>query len=248
VAVLLLTIVAMSYLVVSIAALGLELTGIEAERASFQALSAFTNSGFTTRESEEMLKHPIRRRIIAILMITGNAGTVTMIGTFASSLVIGNFWRTLIVVASVGAALLLVIRIFKWTGLAKRLHDVAQAWLARHYDFHAPTTEELLRVGQGYGLTRIALHEHSPVCGRYLRDLDLKQRLVTILAIERGGRFIPVPMGDAKLQAGDMLIVYGTESNVHRVFHPDATAPIKIADPQIPREGAEPKGKTGALS
>jgi hypothetical protein len=54
-AILLLIIVTASYLVIRIGALALELTGFESERASFQALSAFTNSGFTTRESEEVV-------------------------------------------------------------------------------------------------------------------------------------------------------------------------------------------------
>src|SRR4029079_357113 len=97
--VLLLVIVSVSYLIVRVEALGLELTGVDRERANFQALSAFTNSGYTTKEAEEMVRHPVRRRIISVLMILGHAGMVTMIGSFASSLIQGNFGGTALNIA-----------------------------------------------------------------------------------------------------------------------------------------------------
>ncbi len=82
VALLLLAII-VSFIVVRIGATALELTGLSWERAKFQALSAFTNAGFTTQESEEIVRHPLRRRIVSYLIVLGNAGLVATIGSFA---------------------------------------------------------------------------------------------------------------------------------------------------------------------
>ncbi|WP_419193904.1 hypothetical protein [Novipirellula herctigrandis] len=37
--------------------------------AQFQTLSAFTGAGFTTNESEDIVNHPLRRRIMMYLML-----------------------------------------------------------------------------------------------------------------------------------------------------------------------------------
>ena len=86
----------------------------------------------------------------------------------------------------------------------------------------------MLRLGQGYGLTRITLPTISPTAGKRLKDLDLKDRMVQVLAIERSGRFMPIPGGDDKLLAGDEVIVYGAADSIEGVFHPDKTERLSL--------------------
>ncbi|GAG87195.1 unnamed protein product, partial [marine sediment metagenome] len=83
-----------SFIVVRIGGFALQLTGIEPEVASFQALSAFSGTGFTTREAERVVGHRTRRRIVTILIILGNAGMVTVIATLVASFtqVSGYMW------------------------------------------------------------------------------------------------------------------------------------------------------------
>ena len=78
--------ITLSLLITRIATEALTLTGLSRTSASFQARSAFTGSGFTTSESEAVVQHPVRRRIIMWLMFLGNAGIITVI----SSLVLTN--------------------------------------------------------------------------------------------------------------------------------------------------------------
>ena len=63
-----------SVVIVRTGAVALQMTGLDRATASFQALSAFTNCGFTTREAESVVNHPQRRRIVRALMLLGNAG------------------------------------------------------------------------------------------------------------------------------------------------------------------------------
>ena len=70
-------VVAISAFVVKIATVALKMTGLEEKKAHFQALSAFTGTGFTTHDSELVLENDIRRKIIIVLMVLGNAGLIT---------------------------------------------------------------------------------------------------------------------------------------------------------------------------
>lgn len=74
-------VIIVSLLITRVATIALTLTGLSREVARFQARSALTGSGFTTTESENMMIHPIRRRILMHLMLVGNAGIVTVIAS-----------------------------------------------------------------------------------------------------------------------------------------------------------------------
>ena len=65
----LLKIFAVSFFFVRLAVVALRLTGLPEQNAKFQAMSALTGTGLTTTEAEMIVNYPIRRKIIAWLMI-----------------------------------------------------------------------------------------------------------------------------------------------------------------------------------
>ena len=67
----LLIILAVVLIIGRLATIALTVTGIPREIAKFQARSALTGAGFTTNESESLVNHPARRRIIVLLMTVG---------------------------------------------------------------------------------------------------------------------------------------------------------------------------------
>jgi hypothetical protein len=220
--VLLLLAVAVSFVVVRIGAAALELTGVPWDHAKFQALSAFTNCGFTTRESEEVTRHPLRRRIASFLIVLGNAGLVTTVATLASSLsrpqplqIMGN-----LAVITIGIAAIAGLSRLK--AVRRTLHDQARDWLARRYPFESWAAEDLLHLGRGFILTRFPLPPDSPAVGHTLRQLRLKQNGVQLLAVERASEFHAVPRGEFALRVGDELIVYGGQDEVERLLQPGA--------------------------
>ena len=102
----LLVAILVSFIVVRIGGFALQLTGIEPDVARFQALSAFSGTGFTTTEAERVVQHRTRRRIVTILIILGNAGLVTIIATLVASFtqVSGYSWffiRLAIIIVSI---------------------------------------------------------------------------------------------------------------------------------------------------
>ena len=83
----LLFVLTLSLLVTRLATSALMLTGVSHQLARLQALSALTGVGFTTSESERIVDHPVRRRILILMMLVGNAGFVTEASTLVLSFV-----------------------------------------------------------------------------------------------------------------------------------------------------------------
>ena len=57
-----------------VGAIALEASGMERSKAFFQALSALSNTGFTTRQAEDIVEYPKRRRIVSWLIFLGCVG------------------------------------------------------------------------------------------------------------------------------------------------------------------------------
>ncbi len=76
-----------SIFIVRIASVAMRLTGLDDSTARFQALSAFSGTGFTTNETEMIVNYPIRRRIVTLLMVLGNLGLVGVFATLVASIV-----------------------------------------------------------------------------------------------------------------------------------------------------------------
>ncbi len=218
-AIILFAVISAALICIRAGAVALELTGMEAEKARFQALSAFTNTGFTTREAEEITRIPLRRQIVTVLIVLGYAGTVTVIASFATSL----FQRqlaSLAEIAAIFAALYVVYRIVASRGWTRRLTDAFRAALIRKYGIHAQSLEEMLNVGRGFGVVRARVGDDSPLVGRPLVELALKSRKVQILSIIRGNETISIPQGNDVLHGGDAIVCYGNLKEVRSIFFP----------------------------
>lgn len=83
----LLLVLALSLLVIRVGSVAFAMTGLSEEVAQFQALSAFSGTGFTTQEAESIVRNPARRRIAAVLIRLGSVGVVTSIATLLLSFV-----------------------------------------------------------------------------------------------------------------------------------------------------------------
>lgn len=203
-------VVFISVMVRKVAAVALRLTGLDKPTAEFQALSALTGTGFTTRESELVLDHPKRRQIISILMIIGNAGTVAVIAGLVSSFItVTSTWAVLRFGILV-VALYLIYKIATHTGITRVLSRKIEKRLKDRFKLHGRAIGKVLDTGDGYGVAEITLDERSPSVGKTLATSELGKKKFLVLAIERHNESIPVVRGNHKLHAGDVLICYGT--------------------------------------
>jgi hypothetical protein len=212
--VLLIVFICVSYLIVRIGAIALEMTGMERSRARFQALSAFSGTGFTTREAELVVNHPRRRKIVTYLMILGNAGIVSVIATFVLSLRQAGTFRPSLNLAIIAASLFILYRIASHQAFAKKLTQKIHDTLREKLHFQKVQVEELLQQSDGYGIASILVGRRSKVVGLTLSESGFKEKDLMILSVERDEEMIPVPIAQTKIRAGDHLICYGKLENL----------------------------------
>jgi K+/H+ antiporter YhaU regulatory subunit KhtT len=212
--VLLVVFICISYLVVRIGAIALEMTGMERSRARFQALSAFSGTGFTTREAELVVNHPRRRKIVTYLMILGNAGIVSVIATFVLSLRQAGTFRPSLNLVIIAASLFILYRIASHQAFAKKLTQKIRETLRERLHFQKVHVEELLQQSDGYGIASILVGRRSKVAGLSLSESGFKEKDLMILSVERDEEMIPVPKAQTKIRVGDRLICFGKLENL----------------------------------
>jgi hypothetical protein len=198
-----------SMMIVRAGAIALTLTGISYGRAKFQSLSAFTGTGFTTREAELVVNHPTRRRIVSWMMVLGNAGIVAVIITTTTSFVSLDSAHLPIGVAALAIGIGLIYLVRTRTGLARWWEDLVERRLGRSPIFEEGSVDELLHLIEGYGLIRLELRDASALTGQTIGATGIPERGFRILGIEREGDWIAAPKAKHVLLSGDRLVIYG---------------------------------------
>lgn len=214
-AITLFSVMTLSITVIRVAAVALRLTGLPAETAKFQARSAFTGAGFTTAESEALVNHPLRRRVISLLMITGNIGLVSILATLVASLVNaadgrGGLLTQVLWLAGVMLAFWMVAlnpladrlmcgvigRLLKWTGA---------------FDERWPTT--LVQLPSGYSLYRLRVGPGSP---RGLDEIVADGWVVLGLRRDDGG-YVSLPAATERVHNDNEIFFYSPDRLVRRL-------------------------------
>lgn len=203
-----------SVFIVKIASVALNLTGLDEKRAFFQALSAFTGTGFTTRDSELIVNNDIRRKIIMFLMILGNAGLITVVTTLVLSFVKGGATPVVVNIGLILLVILLLIKVSLNKGITRKLTKKIQARLIRTPTFTKRPVEEILRLAEGYGIAEVKINEDCIDLGKSLFESSFRQKDILIMAIERGNSVIPAPHASDILMINDTLICYGKLHNI----------------------------------
>lgn len=206
-----------AYVVVVGGGIAFEITGMNREMARFQALSAFTGTGFTTMASEQIVEHRVRRRIAMTLIVLGWAGVASVIATLMRSFQATSVLQSVENIALglvMSAALVWVLRRYS-DQLVLRIRRV----LAKRLGDQLVLQDVLFRVHSGLGVTRIEVPEGCPLADIPLRDLHLRAHNLTILLIEHG-EIGELAGPDAQFSVGDQILAFGRVDHVEQVFAP----------------------------
>ena len=212
-------VIILSLLVVWAGGIALTMTGMEEKKARFQALSAFTRTGFTTREAELITSNPRRRTIVTWLMILGNAGIITVIVTATSSLASSTSGSAIgIGIGVLIASVVLIYFVAKYTPLVKIWGRFVEKRLVNSDFFEEGVSEDLLHLGEGYGLVKIFVMGGSPLIGLTLFEANTPENDFWVVGIERGKHWISLPRSREKIEEQDRLIVYGNTNQLKLIF------------------------------
>lgn len=212
----LLFILAITLMIVRVAGVALRLTGLPQPVARFQSISALTGTGFTTSEAEGTMHHPVRRRILTLLMFAGHLGVVTLASTVILTMTATESGPSMVLQI---LAMLLAIAVIGILAASKTLDVVMCDWVGRL----------LTRIGwietQSYELMYEApngmqLCEHI-VGPRSQIDLDL-------MVVSVNGK--PVANGEsAKLSLGDRVVVYARATDQEKWANDEKSEAGKVS-------------------
>lgn len=212
-----LVVVSLSIFVTKVATIALAHTGLSRESARFQARSAFTGVGFTTSEAEQIVNHPVRRRIVMALMLLGNAGIITILASlilgFVNQTAEGPGWLPKIALLVGGMAGLWALARSPWIDrlMNRLIRNALRRWTALDVADYAA----LLHLRADFAVGELRVEEGDWMAGSTLAELKLRDEGVNVLGVERAdGSYVGTPRGVTELGAGDVLIVYGRSESI----------------------------------
>lgn len=206
-----------SVLITKIATESLVHTGLSKEAARFQARSAFTGVGFTTKEAENIVNHPVRRRIIMSLMLIGNVGIISAIASLMLTFVDtgqdfgDNIFRVGLIIISM--AFLWLLSKSRW--VERILVKVIKKALEKFTMLKVRDYIELLDLKGEYEITVIEVKEGDWMQDQRVGKLKLWEEGINLIGIQRSdGTYLGTPKGNTKIVTRDQLILYGRKNNI----------------------------------
>jgi hypothetical protein len=202
----------LSLLVTRVASMALMLTGVSREMARFQARSAFSGCGFTTKESEGLVSHPVRRRIIMLLMLLGNIGVATVAASVMVSIVRANEGSDQIIVAVcvLAGGVFTLVLVARSRRIERQLNKLIAWSLRRFTELDVRDYVAVLQLQNGYAVLELLVGRGDWVVESSLIELKLASEGVLVLGINRpDGSYVGAPTASTVIASGDSLVLYG---------------------------------------
>ena len=214
-----LVVILLSMVITRVATIALTVTGMSRTSAKFQARSALTGAGYTTTEAESIVTHPVRRRIVATLMLVGSAGTVSVIGGVALTFAQTEGNRD---AATAAVSLVVGIGFLLWLmnrdPVDRALSRAIRRLLDRYTDLEVRDYESLLEVHGGYTISELHIDPGDWIAERTLAEMRLNDEGVLVLGVQRrDGGYVGAPTGRTVGHVGDTLLLYGHQDRIAKL-------------------------------
>ena len=206
-------VVLISMLINRFATIALSLTGMSREEARFQARAAMSGVGLTTRSPDDIVAHPVRRRIVFGLMIVGSAGIVTAVASLVLSFR-GGTTDTRAMRAGVLIGALFIVWLLSRTSPVDRALSRGIAWVLRRQGFATRDYGTVLDLSGDYAVAELHVRDADWVANRSLRKLRLRDEGVIVMGIQRAGTYLGAPGPDTVIEPDDTLVIYGREARI----------------------------------
>ena len=229
---------ALSTTIVRIASVALRHTGVPDHIARFQTVSALSGAGFTTNETEMIVNHPLRRKIITAAIIAGNIGLASVATTLIVAFVgtgmdtQSTIWQVATIALAVGFTLFVMLN----QTVDRTSCRVIGRLLTRFGSFENDGFTRLAEIAPNHS---VAEHIHvgaEPVDVRGLLAAQPELRLLVIRKI--GGQSLVEAADGLRLEINEVLVTCGPDSAQQRLA--DA-----LSEAGSVGENRDRKGKSG---
>jgi len=190
-----------------IGSISLEATGLERAIARFQALSALTGAGFTTTQSELIVEHQIRRKIISYLILLGNTGIMAFILLVILYTRVGVSAVSNLTVWAI-TVFMVIIYFSLRLGIINSLTDKMVLSIKKKNQGNSISRAIVLKHLGEHVLASITIEQHPKSVNLTLADIRSDYYIVNLLAIERDNQVLLNFSEDEKLLINDQLLCY----------------------------------------
>lgn len=226
--ILMLVVIIIYMIVIKIYSILFQITGLPKNISKYQAISLFTNCGFTTNESETITTNKFRRRISLACMITGNFFSVIIVSLIVS--LISTFseeknHETYIFVSVCFGVFIGVLLILQIPFIKRFLSNLLDRLVA--FFVKRANKDNILTIVDNFGshaIVEIYMH-HVPsiLVNKTIHEAKLKGHFnINILSVKRNKRQIEITR-NTLVQKDDVLLVFGAFSDIKDIFSSNIT-------------------------
>jgi hypothetical protein len=191
-------------------------TGLDVEVARFQVVSMLTATGFTTKESELIARHPIRRKISIFLILFGMFSLAVMISFISTVLVKDLRMLELLGVTAFFGVFLIVV---KNKSVHSKLTRGFKKHLNKEYELHEMPIQEILYIDDQDWFVNIQICKDSTFIHKKINEVILPEEDIQLLYVQRWQEKIRSELHTINFQEGDILLLYGIKSTIEKKFH-----------------------------
>ena len=198
------------WLLIEILAIVFKITGLDLNKARFQVISIMTHTGFTTRESELIAQHPLRRKLASLLMLISYIAQASLISLLFNT-VSQNIRDLLYILAAIAGFFILIMFVTRNKYVSGKVEKVVERFIEKRImkKVKGRSIDQVLKISPGYAVYEILVTPESFLANTTLRNAKLHEKFIHVLKIDRGSGTVDFPNADFMIQPGDGLIVYG---------------------------------------
>jgi uncharacterized membrane protein YphA (DoxX/SURF4 family) len=198
-------------LVIEIAVVLLNLTGMKTKVSRFQVISMLTGTGFTTDESKVIMDHPVRRKIGAFLILFGAFSLAVIISSISNILANDLRIKELSYIC-IGLVILLTVLHTPW--IKKKASNKLEDEIEKHYQLYERPIKDVLYLNEDDLVTDLVVEEDSKLIGQKIENIISRDDDISILFIKRGKVQIRRGLYDSEIREGDQLFLYGNKNEI----------------------------------
>ncbi|MCR5350558.1 MAG: TrkA C-terminal domain-containing protein [Acholeplasmatales bacterium] len=198
-------------------------TGLTKGKSRYQAISLFTNCGFTTSESELITSNKTRRRLATLLMIIGHVFSVIIVSLVValfSSLNFSDVKSNIIIIAIVIAVFFGIVLVFNLPFVSKPIQKLFENLATKRV--LKKSKNNIITVLDNYGkqsLVEIYLYWVPSILNdKSLLDAGLKRNYdLNLITIKRKNKIVDVN-AETIIQKMDKIIIFGNIEVIEDIF------------------------------
>lgn len=200
-----------------------QITGLPKNISNFQALSLFTNCGFTTAESETITNHKARRKIAVACMITGSFFSViivSLIVNLISTFSLENAQETYGVILGSCGIFILILLFFQLPFIKKTFNSSIQKIVS--LIITKKDKDNVITIIENFGsdsIVEIYIHKLPEFLeNKTIHESKIKSEYnINILSIKRNKRLIDITRNTV-ITTNDTLLAYGSFQSIKDCF------------------------------